>query len=178
MPRFVEQAVLLDDAPSKKSRRLTNEAGLPQAREIPSFTGIGFESLIAQIDMIGHTVDHIDIRVSIEECRHACDRTGIVDVIRIQPADDLAIGSSDSLVDSVGLAVVAFRDPSHAVAEPIEYSSGVVRAAAIEYDMFNVSAGLDGNALKGAPDELSLVEGWRYDADLHGGLLSANSVSR
>src|SRR5471032_167629 len=74
MSAFIEQSMLRNDPSSEKSRRLTNEAGLPQAREIPSFTGIGLESLIAQIDMIGHTVDHIDIRVSIEECRHTCDR--------------------------------------------------------------------------------------------------------
>src|ERR1700692_645420 len=58
MSAFIEQAMLRDDASSEKSRGLANEAGLPQAREIPSFTGIGFESLIGQVDMIGHAIDH------------------------------------------------------------------------------------------------------------------------
>src|SRR5450631_653075 len=177
MSAFIEQAMLRDDASSEKSRGLANDTGVPHSRDLPRLGRISLESVIGQVDVIGHAVNDVDIRMAFEECNDARDRIRIVYIVRVQPADNLAIGGTDSLVDCVGLAVVAFRDPSYAVAEPTEHSGSVVRAAAIEYDMFNVSAGLDGNALKGAPDELSLVEGWCYDADLHGELLSANSVS-
>ena len=124
-------------------------AGVPHARDVPRLSRISLEGLIAQIDMIGHAVDHIDIRVASKKATTCAIALGIIDVIGIQPADDLAIGGADPLVDGVGLAFVCFRYPSHAAAEALEHIDGVVGAAAVEHDMFDLGAGLRRDALKG-----------------------------
>src|ERR1035437_1868163 len=100
--------------------------------EVPWRRGVSFERAIVEKNVVGPAIDHIDFGVGFEERHHAGDGAGIVDIIGVQPANDLAIRGADAFVDGMGLPTVFLRYPAHRRAEMLEYMDSVVRAAAIE----------------------------------------------
>src|SRR3984885_15061453 len=166
--------MLRDDASSEKGRRLADEAGVFQACEVPRFRGIGLKRMVVQIDVIGHAVNHVDLRMGFGKCDNPRDCAGIIDVVRIQPADDFAVGGADTLVNRVGLSLVLFRDPFDTVTETPKHINSIVSAAAVEHDVFDIGAGLRGDAFKCTLNELPLVVGGCNNADFHD--ISGNST--
>src|SRR5260221_14357079 len=107
----------------------------------------------------------------IEECDDTSDRAGIIDVVRIQPAENLAVAGSDSFIDRMTLPPVFFRNPANAASEALEHFDGVVVAATVKDEVLYLDAGLRRNALERALDELCLIVGGGHHADFHARLL-------
>ena len=59
-----------------------------QTFEIPGLARIGLKRLVALVDVIRHTVDHVDFRSRFEECNDPGNRIGIIDIVRVQPGDN------------------------------------------------------------------------------------------
>src|SRR5258708_23706957 len=107
-------------APPEEQRRLADEAGFFQPLKVPGLGGVRLENAIFEIDMVGHAIDYIDFRVSFEERHDAGNCAGIVNIIGVQPADDLAIRRDDAFVDGVRLSFVFLRYPMHWRAKTFE----------------------------------------------------------
>ena len=129
--------MFFDYPPPEEQRWLTDEAGFFQPLKVEGLGGVRFESVIFEIDMVGHTIDYIDFRVSFEKRHNAGDCAGVVNVIGVQPADDLAIRRDDAFVDGIRLSFVFLRYPMHWRAKTFEDFDRVVRAAAIADDMLD-----------------------------------------
>ena len=72
---------------------------------------IGLQDAVVLVYVIGVAVYEIRLRVSVETRARRGDGAGIVDIIGIQPSDDVPRGARQSLIHGIRLSAVAFRDP-------------------------------------------------------------------
>ena len=154
----IERADTLDDGAAEEDGGLADVAAFLEALEVPVFGGVGFEDLVVLVDVVGVAVDDVDFGMGGEEIAGGFDGAGVIDVVGIHPAEDFTVGTLDTFIDGIALAVVFFRDPLDAVAVAAEDGHGFVAAAAIHDEVFQ-GAGelLRQHALDGALDEASLV---------------------
>ncbi|KZC24514.1 hypothetical protein RHOFW104T7_08420 [Rhodanobacter thiooxydans] len=85
--------------------------------------------------MVGHTIYHVDVRISLKEVDNSRKCSWVVNVIRIEPADDIAIGRADPFVDRIALAAIRLRYPTDAMAKTGKNSGRLVAAPAVEHHM-------------------------------------------
>ena len=130
--------------------------------------GYEFDAAIGNVEVVGHAIHHVDGRIGREKFGYARERTRVIDIIGVQPADDVAVGRPDPLVYRVRLTLVLFRNPSSAATGGLEYRQGIIRAGTIHHQMLDRSPGLDCHAFQRSTDELPLIERGGYYGYLHG----------
>src|SRR5271166_5292008 len=87
---FGEGTIFLDRTAPKKSRRLTNDAVVDERFKRPLFSGILIDYDPMFVDVVGSTVNHVNLGMHRKEFPNPTQRLRIVNIIRIQPANDLS----------------------------------------------------------------------------------------
>ncbi|MCU0488249.1 MAG: hypothetical protein MUE67_04760 [Anaerolineales bacterium] len=86
------------------------------------------------------------------------DRAGEIDVIGVQPGDDLAGGSPEALINCLSLTPVWFRDPpGQAVGVPLDDCRAFIGGGAIHNAIFQLDAILLKDRLDGLFQEGGLI---------------------
>ena len=111
----VEQPMALDDTTPEEDGRLTEKAHIAKALRIPRLTTIRFKHAVLLVDVIGVPVQDVQVLVGGEIPAHRIECPGVIDVVAIEPADEIAGRECESLVDRVGLTFVGFRS----IAKPV-----------------------------------------------------------
>ena len=110
---------------SKENGGLAKETHLLQAFIIPRFCRVCLNDLILAVDMTGVAVNHVHLRFCLKHRLHLLEGTGQIDVIGIDPGNDITCGCRDALVDGGSLPSVGFADPSQAIPVGFENVSGL-----------------------------------------------------
>ena len=74
---FVQQPVLPTTRDGRKAAGWQMKQVCLRRSQFQARSG-GIERVIGQIDVIGHAVDHVDIRMASRKMHDACDRVGII----------------------------------------------------------------------------------------------------
>jgi hypothetical protein len=152
-------------APPEKDGRLAQKTDLFQSLRVPGFRRVGLHNPTLHIDMITPSVNHLHLRVLSKKIRHAIQRLRVIDVIRVEPADDVSSRGADSLVDGIRLAPVSLRDPAKATLPSSQYLQGLIRAPAIDDHVFQTRNILIQDTPDGPADEIPLIQRRRNDTD-------------
>src|SRR5207253_2072739 len=88
-----------------------------------------------------------------------------VQVVGVQPADDLARAETHSLVDGVRLTVVRLTDHPEISNVAVKNRARVIGAAAVAHDVVNGRVTLFEHATNGALDESALIQAGGNDGD-------------
>src|SRR5438128_7309516 len=99
----------------------------------------------------------------VEEIHHRPQRARVVDVIRVQPSDDVTARDPETFVDRVRLSAIWFGYPSATSRIPSQDVERVVRTARVENEQLQTVDTLVQHTQQGAFDELALIE--RRDHD-------------
>src|SRR5207247_11229505 len=111
-------------------------------------------------------------RILAKSVRDGGEGAGRIEVVGVEPGDDVAARHFHSFVDRVGLAAIRPADPADArvARERSEELDRAVGASAVDDDPFEVEvAGLRKDAPAGLFEVAPAVEGRGDDAELHAG---------
>src|SRR5262245_3159307 len=131
----IEIAVPFKNGPPQEESRLANETHVLQARKMPGFCRVAIDDAVVGRNVIRHPIDGVQLRMCGQEVGCKLNRTRIVDVIGVKPADDIATSHLNTLVDRVGLPFVGLGYPSELSAVLLQNVESAVGAAAVEYDV-------------------------------------------
>src|SRR5580765_4650719 len=120
------------DAAAKENAWLADETRLSQTGGIPRLGRIRLDDVIVFIYVIGVAENQIAFGMRLEMLKHRADGTWIIDVVGIEPANDSSFCATNSFVNRVGLAAVAFGNPIQSAAITMKNIDGAVRATAID----------------------------------------------
>jgi hypothetical protein len=105
--------------------------------------------------------------VSLKEVNRELESAGVVDVVGIQPADDLSTRNRESFVDGVRLSAIRLGYPATAGRILPQNVNCFISAAGVEDQQLNVLETLIENAQYGSLDESALIERGRYNRNAH-----------
>src|SRR5262245_41967878 len=100
---------------------------------MPWFRRVAINDAIVRGDVICHPIDGVQLRMCGQEFGRKLNRPRIIDVIRIQPPDDIASSHLNTLVDRIRLSLVGLGYPSEVSAVLLENVDSAVSAAAVQY---------------------------------------------
>src|SRR5882762_1796798 len=136
MERFVEISAPLKHAATKKRGGLTNEAYVAKSLEIPRLRRVWFDDSIGDVDVVSHSINHVNLRTTLEFGYDFRQGAWIVNIIGIQPPNELARRPPQSLINCGCLAVVLLRDPRQLFRVALKHFERHIRAAPVEHNIF------------------------------------------
>src|SRR5580658_9888440 len=108
-------------------------------------------------------VDEVNERIVFERLRSSGKAVGLVEVVRVQPSNDVARRHTETLVDSVALAAIFLRNPAQMLparhrGESLENLNRAVSGGAVDDDVLESRIMLAFDAAQRRLDKLRLVE--------------------
>ena len=119
---------------------------------------VRLEPAVVFVDVLGLAVHHVDVGVGGEEPLDGSERSGGVEIVAVEPADDLSFRTLDSLVDGIGLPFVGLGEKAQPARIALQDIDGLVGAAAIDDQIVETLDLLLQDASQRALDESALVE--------------------
>ena len=139
MQRLIKQAVLFNQLSPEKDRWLADKAGFIEPFTVPWFSGVGLKWTVMNIDVVSLSVNKINFRVF---CKIGND-TGygirVIDIIGIEPADNVSFCRAYSFINCITLPFVLLRKPLYRRTELLENVYRVIGAASINVDLLHSS---------------------------------------
>src|ERR1700684_3915783 len=119
-------------------------------------------------------IDEIDERIVFERLYNCGEAFGLIEVVGVQPSNDVAGCHTEALIDGVALAAIFFRKPAEMIPAghrdvPPENFDGTVGGGSVNYDVFQGRIMLAFDAEQRRVDKLRLVERRRNDGEFGSG---------
>ena len=138
-------------------------------RQPPEVEGDGFRETphdaAVFFDQIALAVDQGGLRVAGQHLHGVGDGPRIIEVIGVQPGDDLPAAALETFVDGAALAAVGMTAEPDLLSVALEDFPGTVAAAAVENQHLQRRVILGQDAVDGGPQVLGLLVGRNDDAD-------------
>ena len=96
----------------------------------------GANNLAAPVDEDAVAVDDIGFGMLLGSAGYRLQATRKIVVVGIQPADQIAGGAQEALVDGIRLPPIAFRDPLH-LAITLDDGQGVVSRSVVDHNVLD-----------------------------------------
>ena len=130
-------------------------------------SSVGYRSIspIVFVNMIGVAIHDVDLRMRLEEVQHRVQRIRVVNIVRVEPADNGGSSRGDTFVDRVRMAFIALRGPSKSILVPSQYVERLIAATAVDHNVLQSRYMLIENTLDGAFDVPALIVRRGNDAD-------------
>ena len=124
----------------KKTAGWQRKADIAQALRIPRLTAVRLQERVLLVDVIGAAVQNVHVLAGGEKFAHGTKRAGIVDVIAVEPTDEIAGRECESLVDRVSLTFVWFGSIPKPIRVPFEDLDRSVARTTVDDAMYSRSA--------------------------------------
>ena len=165
MQLLVEEAESIHHPAAEEDRRLAQKRALLEPLGVPRAGVVTTDDVVGGVDEVGVTVEHIDVRMRGKVPGDGRERSGGVDVVRVQPADDVAGCCPNAFVDRLRLTGIRLADDAQALAIGLEDAAGRVRARSVAHDVVEIGVVLVEHTPQRALDEAALIERGGDDRD-------------